>query len=155
VFSSCTNQASHLAVSGHEGSANCITHGICPSNIARAAARDSGVLPVTGVVMAQNLPAPRGRGERGGKCRVPDSALLSVLSSAGVAGVFCVLFICGLVFPRGVVEDLKEENRELKEALEAERDRANASVAAASATRDVLAAIQLGRSIGTKAADGP
>ena len=77
-----------------------------------------------------------------------DSALISVLSSAGVAGVFCILFIFGLIAPKFVVEDLKTEISELKEALEAERDRANASVAAASATRDVLAAIQLGRSIG-------
>jgi hypothetical protein len=84
-----------------------------------------------------------------------DSALISVLSSAGVAGVFCILFIFGLIAPKFVVEDLKSEVAELKEALEAERDRANASVAAASATRDVLAAIQLGRSIGAKAADGP
>ena len=81
---------------------------------------------------------------------MPDTALLSVLSSAGVAGVFCVLFVCGLIVPKFVVDDLRAEVTELKEALEAERDRANASVAAASATRDVLAAIQLGRSIGAK-----
>jgi hypothetical protein len=88
---------------------------------------------------------------------VPDSALLSVLTSAGVAGVFCILFICGLIAPRFVIEDLKAEVTELKAALEAERERASASVAAASATRDVLAAIQLGRSIGTgtKAAEDP
>lgn len=86
---------------------------------------------------------------------MPDSALLSVLSSAGVAGVFCVLFICGLIVPRFVVADKDAEIDELKEAVAAERDRANASVAAASATRDVLAAIQLGRSIAAKAADGP
>jgi len=82
-----------------------------------------------------------------------DSALLTTLTGAGVAGVFCVLFVFGLIVPKFVVQDLKAEVTELKEALEAERDRANASVAAASATRDVLAAIQLGRSIGTKAAD--
>ena len=84
---------------------------------------------------------------------MPDSAILSVLSSAGVAGVFCILFVLGLIVPKFVVEDLKSEVTELKEALEAERDRANASVAAASATRDVLAAIQLGRSIGPHPAD--
>lgn len=86
---------------------------------------------------------------------MPDSALISILTSAGAAGVFCVLFVAGLVFPKSVVEDLKEENAELKEALEAERDRANASVAAASATRDILAAIQLGRSIAAPPGDGP
>lgn len=80
---------------------------------------------------------------------MPDSALISVLTSAGVAGVFCVLFVTGLVFPRSVVTDLKDENRELKEALEAERDRANAAVTAATATRDILAAIQYGRGLTT------
>lgn len=80
---------------------------------------------------------------------MPDSALLTVLTSAGVAGVFCVLFICGLIYPRPVVTDLKAEITELKEALEAERDRANTAVAAASATRDIMAAIQLGQNLKT------
>lgn len=78
---------------------------------------------------------------------MPDSALLSILSSAGVAGVFCALFIAGFIYPRQVVADLKAEVTELKEALEAERDRANTAVAAASATRDILAAIQIGRDL--------
>lgn len=80
---------------------------------------------------------------------MPDSALLSILSSAGVAGVFCVLFIAGFIYPRAVVTDKNTEIGELKEALEAERDRANTAVAAASATRDVLAAIQLGQNLRT------
>ena len=78
---------------------------------------------------------------------MPDSALVSILSSAGVAGVFCVLFIAGLIHPRVVVHDLKTEIAELKEALEAERDRANTAVAAASATRDMLTAIQIGQNL--------
>jgi hypothetical protein len=85
---------------------------------------------------------------------VPDSALLSVLTSAGVAGVFCVLFVCGLIVPRFVVADKDAEIAELKEALEAERARATASVAGASATRDILAAIQLGRAIAVPPGDG-
>lgn len=72
---------------------------------------------------------------------------MSILTGSGVAGVFCVLFIIGIVFPRGVVEDLREENKELKAALESERDRANAAVTAATATRDILAAIQYGRDL--------
>lgn len=78
---------------------------------------------------------------------MPDSALVSVLAGSGVAGVFCVLFILGLIYPKAVVDDLKEEKAELEQALEAERDRANAAVAAASATRDILAAIQVGRGL--------
>ena len=73
--------------------------------------------------------------------------LIPLLTGSGVCGVFCVLFIIGWIFPKGVVDDLREENRELKEALEAERDRANTAVAAASATRDILAAIQVGRDL--------
>jgi hypothetical protein len=84
---------------------------------------------------------------------VPDSALLSVLASAGVAGVFCVLFVCGLIVPRFVVADKDAEIAELKEALEAERARASASVAGASATRDILAAIQLGRGLAAPPGD--
>jgi len=80
---------------------------------------------------------------------VPDSALISILTSAGVAGVFCVLFVIGAVFPRSVVSDLKAELAELKQALEAERDRANTAVAATSTTRDILAAIQLGQHMQT------
>lgn len=78
---------------------------------------------------------------------MPDSALISILTSAGVAGVFCILFIAGLIYPRSVLGDKDAEIGELKEALKAERDRANTSVAAASATRDLLAAIQIGREI--------
>lgn len=78
-----------------------------------------------------------------------DSALLSVFTSAGVAGVFCILFITGLIFPRPVVTDLKAEIAELKAALESERDRAQAAVAAATATKDVLTAIQLGGALKT------
>lgn len=78
---------------------------------------------------------------------MPDSALINILTGAGVAGVFCVLFICGLIYPRAVVADKDREIAELRTALEAERNRANASVAAASATKDILAAIQMGREL--------
>lgn len=76
---------------------------------------------------------------------MPDMALVNVLTGAGVAGVFCLLFVIGLIFPRSVVSDQKQEIAELKEALQAERDRANTAVAAATTTRDILAAIQLGQ----------
>lgn len=80
---------------------------------------------------------------------MPDSTLINVLVSGGIAGVFCILFIVGMIVPKFVITDLKAEIAELKEALEAERDRANAAVAAASATKDILTAIQLGRELKT------
>ena len=74
-----------------------------------------------------------------------DSALITVLTGAGACGVFCVLFIIGAIFPRPVVADLKAEIAELKGAVAAERQRADVAVAAATATRDVMAALHTAR----------
>jgi hypothetical protein len=77
-----------------------------------------------------------------------DSAFLVPLISAGAAGVFCILFVMGLIYPRSVVDDLKKERDFLRDRVEAERDRADAAVAAAQATRDVLSALQAGVTLG-------
>jgi hypothetical protein len=79
---------------------------------------------------------------------LPDSALITVLTSAGVAGVFCILFVCGLLYPKSVVDDLRAERDYERQRADAERDRADAAVAAAQATRDVLGAIQAGVALG-------
>lgn len=71
-----------------------------------------------------------------------DSALITVLLNAGIAGVVLVLVILGILQPRSAVEDRKEEIRELKAALTAERQRADAAVAAAATTRDILLALR-------------
>ena len=76
-----------------------------------------------------------------------DSTLASLLAGSGVAGVFCILFIMGLIYPKPVVADKTAEITELKAALEAERDRANAAVAAADATKTIMAAIQFGQQL--------
>ena len=52
---------------------------------------------------------------------VPDSALLSILSSAGVAGVMCVCFIIGLIPTRGEVQRAEKDADDWKSAYEAER----------------------------------
>jgi hypothetical protein len=84
-----------------------------------------------------------------------DSTLITpIVTGGGVAGVFCILFVLGAIFPRAVVTDLKAEIAELKAALAAERETSKASITAASATKDILAAIQLGRDIGHEKA-GP
>jgi len=79
---------------------------------------------------------------------VPDSALLSILSSAGVAGVFCVLFVIGAIFPRSTVMDLKAENADLKaandrlqEALGLERQRSNDVAQAGAVTNQLIGAL--------------
>lgn len=76
---------------------------------------------------------------------MPDSALLSILSSAGVAGVFCVLFVIGAIFPRSVVSDLKAETADLKaandrlqEALDLERQRSNDATQAGTVTSQLI-----------------
>lgn len=79
---------------------------------------------------------------------MPEAALLSVLTGSGVAGVFCVLFVLGWIYPKSVVDDLKAERNELTKRIEAERDRSDAAVTAAQTTRDVLQALQSGISMG-------
>jgi len=79
---------------------------------------------------------------------VIDSTLAGILTGSGACGVFCVLFIVGLVYPRQAVTDLKTENAALKADRDAQRDRADTAVAAAVATRDLMAAIQAGITMG-------
>ena len=77
-----------------------------------------------------------------------DSALITVLTSAGVAGVFCILFVFGLIYPKGVVDDLKAERDYERQRADANQDRADAAIAAAQASRDVLSALQAGVTLG-------
>lgn len=86
-----------------------------------------------------------------------DSGLVAVLTGSGgacaVLGAIVICILTGLLYPKSVVTDLKEELAETKAALETERDRANTAVAASSATRDVMAALQTGLSLGKAQAD--
>ena len=84
-----------------------------------------------------------------GRCGV-DSSLALLLANASIAGVFCVLFILGIIVPRSVVTDLKTENAELKRQLEAERERANTAVGAVQSTANVVTALQAGIHLGTR-----
>ena len=77
-----------------------------------------------------------------------DSTLATGLLNAGIAGLMALLFILGFIYPRSVVNDLKEERDALKEALASERTRADAAVAAAAASRDIMVALQAGAAIG-------
>ena len=80
-----------------------------------------------------------------------DSSLASILTGAGACGVFCVLFILGIIYPRSVVTDLKSERDAERARADAERDRADTAVAAAQATRDLMAALQAGVTMGQQA----
>lgn len=74
-----------------------------------------------------------------------DSSLILIFVNAGVAGVIAVLFITGLIYPRSVVQDKDKRIALLETTVAAERQRGDAAVAAASASRDVLVAFQAGR----------
>lgn len=68
-------------------------------------------------------------------------SIIQLAAGGGVAGIFCVLFITGYIFPRSVVSDLRTEIDQLKAERTAERERADAAVAAAEATKDVMRAL--------------
>lgn len=76
---------------------------------------------------------------------MPDSTIITLLTSAGVAGVFCVLFIAGWVVPKWVVTDLKERVKLLEQQLEAVNDRANTAQQSQVTMRDILAALTFGQ----------
>lgn len=71
-----------------------------------------------------------------------SDALVNILIDGGVCGVFCILLITGMIVPKFVLDDKISENRELKDAVAAERTRADTAVAAASATREIITAIR-------------
>lgn len=79
---------------------------------------------------------------------MPDSALFTLLSSAGVAGVFCVFFLLGWIYPKSVVDDLKAERDYERQRANANAERAETAVAAAQGTRDIFAALQAGVALG-------
>lgn len=74
---------------------------------------------------------------------MPES-IVTILTGAGVAGAFCIAFMVGWLYPKPFVDDLKAERDAWKAAAAAERERAEAAVAAAQASRDVMAALQAG-----------
>ena len=88
-----------------------------------------------------------------------DSSLINALLTGGGGGVvvlavIVVLFVTGKIFSKGVVDDLKAENAELKAAVAAERAKADTAVAGNSSMRDVFEAIRLGRDLGSQGSGG-
>jgi len=52
-----------------------------------------------------------------------DSAIITVLINAGVAGVVILLMMFGWLVPKWAYSRLEDENRDLREALRLERQR--------------------------------
>jgi hypothetical protein len=71
-----------------------------------------------------------------------DSSLSEILLNGGIAGVFCVLFVIGIIVPKWVVDDLRKERDSLKDAVSSERARADSAVAAAEVTKELFTALQ-------------
>ncbi len=86
---------------------------------------------------------------------MPDTTLLTVLTNAGIAGVFVVLFLMGLIYPRGVVDDLRAERDAARSEAASERERGDAAVAAAQATKDVFTAVRAGLEASSRSREVP
>jgi hypothetical protein len=67
---------------------------------------------------------------------------LPYLVNGGVALLVFLLLGVGWLVPGWAYKEKKEENSELKIALEHERERSDSAVAAAAATRDVLLSLR-------------
>lgn len=65
-------------------------------------------------------------------------------TSGGIAIVMLVLFITGQVFPKTVVDDLKEEIDELKLERTIQAQRAEAGVLAGQVVKDVMIGLREG-----------
>lgn len=63
-------------------------------------------------------------------------------TGAGFVGIFMVCIILRIFVPGWVDKERREEIKELKETVKVERSRADAAVAAASATRDILLSLK-------------
>lgn len=77
-----------------------------------------------------------------------DTSLVTLLTGSagavGVLAVFCVLFITGMIVPKPVVTDMREQLTAKDQQLKFERDRANQATAALQANHDLLSALQTG-----------
>ena len=72
---------------------------------------------------------------------MPD-AIVTVLTGAGVAGIWLLSIIFGLMSPKSHVDDLRAQIEELKANLATERARAEAAVEAAQTSNLLLAGIR-------------
>lgn len=70
-------------------------------------------------------------------------SFLPYIINGGVALVVMLLMIMRIIVPGWIDGERQEEIKELKAALKAERERSDAAVAAAAATRDVLLSLRL------------
>lgn len=74
-----------------------------------------------------------------------DSALAgSLVTGGGVAGVFCILFILGVIVPKRVVDDKDRIIAEKDRQIAAKDEQTAQSAASLQAAKDVIASLQQG-----------
>lgn len=71
-----------------------------------------------------------------------DSSLVNVILGTGVVGVILILMIFGFLVPKSTVDELKEDNKNLKIALEKERLRSDVAVQTGIASTQLIAALR-------------
>ncbi len=70
-----------------------------------------------------------------------DSAILTVLVNAGVAGIVILLLIFGYLVPKWAYSKLEEENKLLREALQLERQRGSEAASQMGVTNRLIGAL--------------
>lgn len=63
-------------------------------------------------------------------------------ASGGTAVVFCVLFITGLIVPKGTYDEMRADRDDWKRIAELERARAEAGVVAGQLVKDVMVSLR-------------
>lgn len=70
-----------------------------------------------------------------------DSAIVTVLINAGVAGIVVILLIFGWLVPKWAYSKLEEENKLLREALALERQRGGEAAGQMGVTNQLIGAL--------------
>jgi hypothetical protein len=70
-----------------------------------------------------------------------DSALITLLANAGVAGVVIVLIVAGILVPKPYYTRLEEENKLLREGRDIDRQRASEAASTAGVTNQLIGAL--------------
>lgn len=70
--------------------------------------------------------------------------LLTLLggSAGGTAIAFCILFITGIIVPKPVLDDMREQRDEWKRTAELNAARAEAGIAAGQVVKDVMISLR-------------
>lgn len=63
-------------------------------------------------------------------------------ASGGTAIVFCILFITGMIVPKGTYDDMREQRDEWKRTAELNAARAEAGVTAGQVVKDVMISLR-------------